>query len=51
VLQNLNIPIQKLVGVVRDGALFIVKMNSGFSLLIMKAVKIEQAAICLCTIA
>jgi hypothetical protein len=26
-------------------------MNSDFSLLITKAVKIEQAAICLCTIA
>jgi hypothetical protein len=51
VLQNLYIPIQKFVGVVRDGVLSIVRMNSDFSLLIMKAVKIEQAAICLCTIA
>jgi hypothetical protein len=50
-LQNLNTPVQKLVGVVTDGALSIVRMNSGFSLPITKAVKIEQAAICLCTIA
>jgi hypothetical protein len=51
VLQNFNIPIQKLAGVVTDGGLSIVRMNSDFSLLITKAVKIEQAAICLCTIA
>jgi hypothetical protein len=51
VLQKLNIPVQKLVVVVTDGAPSMAGKNSGLFLLIIKDMKIQQATICLCTTA
>jgi hypothetical protein len=51
VLQMLNIPVQKLVSVVTDGAPSRAGKNCGLSSLVTKDVKKQEAAICLCIIA